>query len=198
MSPMVAPFPAITPASLTSFDWLLICIVLLSTLAAFARGIIKVLFSLTGLIIGLLVASWNYLALSQSLQRWITNVAAAQLIAFFSLLCLIVLLFTIAGALLRKTVAAIGLGVFDRLLGAVFGLLRGLLLGVVTMMAIAVFAPRSTWVHESQLAPYFLAGAHAVSFVVPRHFQEQLTTGATHLLQQSPELFRSRHLTQPR
>ncbi len=175
-------------ASLTSFDWALLLLVLVSTIAAFFRGIIKVLFSLAGLIAGLLLACWNYPAVALSLNRWIGNLEAAQIVAFLIILTLVMVVFSVVASLLRRTVSAIGLGFIDRLLGALFGLLRGVLLGVAAMMAIAAFLPGNSWVKNSQLSPYFLAGAHALSFVVPEDFRKQIATGAKHLLQGAPDL----------
>jgi membrane protein required for colicin V production len=168
----------IDTSALTAFDWFLIALVAISTSAAFFRGFIKVLFSLAGLILGILLASWNYLSLATQLHDFITSFAAAQVVAFLLILCIVMIVFAILASVLRKAVSAVGLGFFDRLLGAAFGL------------------PGSPWIKHSQLAPYFLAGAHAVSFVVPQHFQEQMSAGATHLLQKSPELLPHRSLPQ--
>ena len=77
---------------------------------------------------------------------------------------------------------------FDRVLGALIGLLRGLLAGAVIVTAPVAFTPESAWVKGSALAPYFLAGSHGLSSVVPRELQEQMAVGAGHLLQQTPEL----------
>lgn len=184
--------PAFTLSQLSSFDWFLIIIVLISAVAAFRRGIIRVLFSLAGLIAGIVLASWNYPRLAGWLHRWVTSEAAAQVIAFLAILCSVMILCTLAAGLVRRTVKAVGLGLADRLLGAAFGFIRGGLLGVAILMAITAFLPESPWIKNSFLAPYFLAGSHAVSFVVPRSFQEQLAAGAAHLLQQTPEQLRPR------
>jgi len=175
---------------LSAFDWFLVVIVLLSVVAAFRRGIIKVLFSLGGLIAGILLASWNYARLATILDSWISSSIAAQAIAFLAILLTVMVLFTLAAGLVRKTIRAVGLGIFDRLLGAAFGLVRGLLVGVAVLMAITAFVPDSTWTQNSLLVPYFLSGSHAVSFVVPRGFQEQMAAGASHLLQQKSEQIR--------
>lgn len=177
-------------SSLTSFDWTLVVLLVLSTLSALRRGLIRVAFSVAGLIAGLLLASWNYLALASRVQSWITSVAAAEVVSFLFILLLIWTLFSVAAGLLRKGAAVVGLGLVDRLLGGVFGFGRGLLLGVAVMIAASAFFPRSPWLQNSQLAPYFLAGAHAVSFVVPEHLRQQIVAGGSYLLQQTPELLR--------
>ena len=182
--------PPLTLASLTSFDWFLIAILVVSTLIALRRGIIKVLFSLGGLIVGILAASWYYLALAQRLHAFVSSFAAAEVISFLAILIAITILFSLAARLVRKTVSMVGLGFLDRLFGAVFGLVRGLLFGVAIMMAVAAFTPESTWLRESRLAPYFLTGAHAVSFVVPPRFARQIGDGANRLLEKTPQFFR--------
>jgi membrane protein required for colicin V production len=175
----------ISAQSLTSFDWFLVAMVVVSALMAFRRGLVRMLFSLAGLIAGILLASWNYLRVGEWLHRWIVSVPAAQIVAFVAILMGVMLVFSIAAGLVRRTVKAVGLGFVDRVAGAGVGAVRGLLLGVAVMMALAAFVPSLGWAKNSVLAPYFLSGAHAVSFVVPRGFREQMSDGATHLLKNS-------------
>jgi membrane protein required for colicin V production len=191
---MPAPPPVVT---FTVFDWFLVLIVLISTLAAFQKGIIRVLLSLGGLIVGMIVASWNYETLALSLQRSIPNFIVCEVVAFLAIFVLVLVLFSLVAKAISKTVKAIGLGFVDRLLGAAFGLARGVLLGIVAMMVAAAFFPQAPWLQNSALSPYFLGGVHAVSFVVPAHFQDQISVGAKYLLHETPELFRPHTLTQP-
>ena len=183
-------------STFTAFDWFLTATVALSTIAAFFRGIIKVLFSLAGLILGILLAAWNYVALATRLHSLILSVAAAQVVAFLLIAIGIMVVFSVLATVLRKAVSAVGLGFFDRIFGAAVGFLRGVLIGVAVMMALTAFLPGSPWLKDSRLAPYFLTGAHAVSFVVPQHLQQQISAGAAHLLQQSPEFFKHHALPQ--
>ena len=184
-------------AAFNGFDWFLLGILALSTLFAFQKGFIRVLFSLGGLVAGIIVASWNYLAVAGNLSRWIHSFEIAEVVAFLLILTLVSTIFGILAKALRKTISAVGLGIVDRLLGAAFGLLRGCLLGVAVMMALAAFLPDTPLLKQSQLAPYFLSGAHAVSFVVPRRFQQQVADGAGKLLDITPELLRPHTLKQP-
>jgi membrane protein required for colicin V production len=167
-------------------DWSLIAIIAYSTIVAFMRGIILELFSLGGLIAGILLASWNYNHVALLLQRLITTPATAQIVAFLFIVVAVMVLSAILGKLLNRTAHAIGLGFFDRLLGAIFGFARGCLFGVAILMAVAAFLPHSTWTANSQLTPYFLAGAHAVSFVVPHELQQQILDGAAQLKHNAP------------
>jgi membrane protein required for colicin V production len=168
------------------FDCLLIAILAYSTIVAFLRGIILELFSLGGLIAGILIASWNYGHLAVYLERFITSPSTAEIVSFLLLVIGVMVLSALLGKALNRTAHAIGLGFFDRILGAAFGFGRGCLLGVAILMAIAAFLPHSTWIENSQLSSYFLAGAHAVSFVVPYDLQYRILDGAEQLKDNAP------------
>jgi membrane protein required for colicin V production len=169
------------------FDCFLIAVLVYSTIVAFIRGIILELFSLGGLIAGIVLAAWNYHHVALLLGRFINSLATAQIVAFLLIILCVMVLCTLLGKALNRTARAIGLGFFDRLLGAVFGLARGCLLGVAILMAVAAFLPRSQWIANSQLTPYFLAGAHAVSFVVPHDLRQQILNGAVQLKHDAPD-----------
>jgi len=169
------------------FDWFLIAILAYSTIMAFVRGLILELFSLGGLIAGILLAAWNYHHIALLLSRLITSPATAQIVAFLFIVLGVMVLSTLLGKALNQTAHAIGLGFFDRLLGAIFGFFRGCLLGVAILMAVAAFLPQSQWIANSQLSSYFLAGAHAVCFVVPHGLRQQVLDGAEQLKHDAPE-----------
>jgi len=118
----------LSPTSLTSFDWFLVVVVAVSTLLAFRRGIIRVLFSLGGLIAGIVLAGWNYMRLAEWLHRWIVSVPAAEILGFLAIVVGVMLAASVLATIVRRTARAVGLGFVDRLLGAGFGLVRGVLL----------------------------------------------------------------------
>ena len=70
---------------------------------------------------------------------------------------------------------------------ALAGRMAACLLGVAILMAAAAFLPPAPWISNSQLSPYFLAGAHAVSFVVPHALQQQILDGAAMLKHNAPD-----------
>ena len=113
---MLAPnATSITLTSLTSFDWFLVVIAVVSALFAFQRGFIRVLFSLVGLGVGVVLASWNYLPFARWLHRWITSPVTAQAIAFLGILFAVLIAFGLAAGLVRQAAKAVGLGFADRL-----------------------------------------------------------------------------------
>ena len=172
---------------MTPFDIFLAAILAYSTIAAFLRGILREAFSLGGLIAGVLLASWNYRQLALLLGHLITTPATAQVVAFLLILIGVTVIAALTGRVLHHTADAIGLGFFDRLLGAVFGFVRGCLLCVVILMVAAAFWPQIPWISNSRLSSYFLGGAHAVSFVVPHELQQQILEGAEQIKHNAPD-----------
>jgi membrane protein required for colicin V production len=173
------------------FDWFLVVILVYSTVGAFVRGILLELFSLGGLIVGFLLAAWNYRALAAVLGGLIPRASVADVVAFLLIAMGVMIVSTLAGRTLHRTADAIGLGFFDRLLGAGFGFARGCLLGVAILIVATAFLPKNEWIENSHLAPYFLAGAHAVSFVVPHDLQQQILDGAAELKHNAPDWIKS-------
>ena len=172
--------------NLNYFDWFLIAILAWSTIMAFLRGLLLELFALGGLIAGILLAAWNYPALAALLERVINAKTVADVLAFLLIAIGVMIVCALAGKALHRTADAIGLGFFDRLFGAAFGFLRGCLLGVAVMMALTAFLPPIPAVSKSSLSPCFLAGAHAVSFVVPHDFRQLILNGAARLKHDAP------------
>ena len=174
------PSPAVW-SGFTAFDWLITVLLVWSVARAFLRGAIRELVALVGLIAGMLLASWNYAAFAPHLQPWLTGGSLADGTAFLLILSVVLVACSLLGRLLRSGAHAIGLGLLDRLAGAALGLARGVLAGVALMVAITAFLPPQQAIAQSQLAPYLLAAAHGVSFVVPQELRRQLTLGAAAL-----------------
>jgi membrane protein required for colicin V production len=158
-------------------DWLLAILLAYSVVRAAMRGFFQESFALGGLILGFLFACWFYRDASTHLSGLITSPTLAQFAAFLLILILTMLIASLLGKLLRRTASAIGLGLADRLLGALFGLARGALMGVALLLAVTAFLPAAPWVVGSKLAPYFLRAAHAVSFVMPSDLKRHLFDG---------------------
>lgn len=172
---------------MTPFDWALVAIIAYSTILAFVRGFLRELFALAGLVAGIVLAAWNYGRVATALEGIIKTPEIAQVTAFVLILIAVAIVATLLGKALHRTAHAIGLGFFDRLLGAAFGFARGCLIGVVILMAAAAFFPQAKWAANSRLSSYFLTGAHAVSFVVPQALREQIAEGAAKLKHNAPD-----------
>ena len=180
-----APAP-ISVHSLTGFDWFLVCLVVISGLMALRKGLILVVFSTLGLAAGLLLGAWYFPEAGAFLHEWITSLQAAEVVGFIAIFVAVSIFFSLVAGFVRKAARVVGLGPMDRLLGGLFGVARGFLLGVGVLTALTAFDPGSELARNSLLSPYFLAGAHAVSLIVPAGERERMQVGAERLMK-SPE-----------
>ena len=170
-------------------DWVIVTILIVSTLAAARSGIIVEVFSLGGLLLGLLLACWNYQRLLPWVMSWGMSEPVGKVIAFVVIALGIMILAGILGRIIRWSIRFVGLGWLDHLAGAAFGLVKGAVLVVVMIVALLAFLPRNSLVRNSSLAPAFLAAAHGVAGVSPAELARKIRSGITDLRKEKNKLF---------
>ncbi len=180
-----------TSGGLTIFDWVLVVVLVFSTLAGLGRGLIRTVASLGGWVVGLLLACWYYRPIALHLREWITSFTVCEVIGFLLVFLGVKFVISLVAAIVRKAVKAVGLGFVDRLAGGVFGAMRGVVLGVGVMIVVTAFLPETRLEKDSLLTPYFLRGFHELSFVVPVHLRDAVYAGARTTLQFGSGLLRS-------
>lgn len=168
-------------------DWVIAAILILTVIGAAKNGFFVEAFSLAGVILGLLIASWNYQRLMPSLQQFIHTPAVAEAIAFLAIALVIMIAAGVVGRILHRTAHSIGLGWLDRLIGAAFGFLKGCVVVTLGVMALAAFYPHCGWLDHSQLAPYFLSAAHTTTAVTPAELGERIRDGVKIIRDAQPD-----------
>jgi membrane protein required for colicin V production len=170
-------------------DWIIVAILVISTLAAAHSGIIVEVFSLGGLLLGLLLACWNYQRLLPWLMAWGVGLAVAKVIAFLVIALGVMILAGLFGRIIRWSVRFVGLGWLDSLAGAAFGLVKGAVLVVVMLVALLAFIPQTPLIRDSHFAPEFLTAAHGVAGVSPAELSEKIRSGILDLRREKNKLF---------
>jgi len=162
------------------FDWALVILVAFSMVMAFRRGLVRAIFGLMGLIGGFQAATWWYIPVGDwiSPARLAWPVAARRITGFLAIVFIVTVALELAGWLLQRVLRQVGMGPFDRVLGAAFGFARGCMIGLALLMVTTTFAPQSELVTTSVLTPYLFAVAHDVSFLVPQYLQQLMVNGA--------------------
>ena len=167
-------------------DWIITAVLILSVLQAARRGFFVESFSLAGIVVGIGVASWNYTRLEPWFERWIHTEALAETASFLTIALLVMLAAGLAGRLIRWMMRTVGLGWADRLLGAVFGLIKGGILVTLGVLVVVAFWPGSSALQGSRLGPYFLAAARQGMIASPAQLREKVQYGARLLHEHLP------------
>jgi membrane protein required for colicin V production len=169
---------------MTFVDWAILIVLILSVLSAAKAGLVLEVCSLAGLVLGLLVASWDYQKLTPWMSQWIHSPS------FIAIAVGVMIVAGIAGRIIRWSVKSVGLGWLDRLAGAAFGLVKGCALVTIAVMVIAAFWPSATWFRQSRFAPEFLSMAHAAAVVAPAELGDRIRSGVIVLRRAQPEWMR--------
>jgi membrane protein required for colicin V production len=157
-------------------DWILLGVLVFSMLLGAWRGLVYEVLSVLGWVVSFFVAQWFAPELAtrlpvQSAADPVRYAAAFVLIFIASVFAAGLLAF-----LLKKLVAAVGLAPVDRLLGAAFGVLRGVVLLLAATVVIDMTALKtSEWWRESKGAPVLAATLKALKPVLPEQFAKYLT-----------------------
>ena len=140
---------------MTPVDYILIAIVTISMLFGAMRGFLRESVALLGWLVGLWLA-WRYAAelepyLGGSLAGTELQVWVARLILLLATVLAAWLVGSLLGYLVQRSGLTLGL---DRLLGALFGIVRGaVIVGFAVMLADAARMREEAWWNSSKLIP---------------------------------------------
>lgn len=138
---------------MTVFDYAVLAIVGLSILLSVIRGLVREVLALVAWVVAFVVANLFGASLASLMPAAISSEELRLLAGFVSVFFAVLLLMSLAAMGLSKLVQRAGLGVEDRMLGALFGLLRGLLVVLVfTLLAGLTSLPKAPVWREAVLS----------------------------------------------
>jgi membrane protein required for colicin V production len=171
---------------MTLADWLICVVILINVITAAMQGFFAEALTMAGLVVGYIVAAWQYRGLAEWLEQYLKNPWLAEVLGFFIIFFAIVLLFGIAARIARWVMKKAGLSSLDRFFGALLGVVKGGLMVAVILMGMTAFEPTSKLLQNSQLAPYFLVAGRAAIWVAPSELRARFYQGLD-LLHHAPQ-----------
>lgn len=121
----------------TSFDYAVMAVIGLSALRGMWRGLLAEVFGLIGWIVAFFVAGHFVGSVVPYIPaNWPGGALTQWLVAFLLIVAIVLIVSSVASALLTRVTEVIGLRGIDRTLGLLFGLVRGAIL-VVILVALA-------------------------------------------------------------
>ena len=171
---------------MTVVDWIIVVILAGSVLAGIAQGFLRSIFSLGGLVLGLVIAAWNYDRIARFIQPILHNQPVSNAIGFILIALLVTAVCAIVGAILSKAFQKLGLGCLDSLAGAIFGFFQGALLVTVCILITVAFFPDTEWLTQSRLPRYFFSACHLSTHISPSGLSALVREDLNRLERESP------------
>jgi len=137
------------------------------------RGMIQEISSLLALGVGLVLAGRYAHECTPYMQQMVGNPHVSAGLSYVGLFLASFIGVVLLGALVRKLMHAIFLGWADRMIGALLGLAKGVVLSCLILFALTfVLSPRSPLVAESKMAPYLNQVTQKMIVLVPQGLKQ--------------------------
>ncbi len=139
-------------------DWVILAILVVSSLISLKRGFVREALSLVNWVLAFFIALAFREVFAALLSSYISTPSVRELVAFAALFAATLIVGAMVNNLISELVRLTGLSGTDRTFGMIFGLLRGF----VIVMALLIFLPdlvpvdKDPWWRESLLIPELL------------------------------------------
>lgn len=160
---------------MAAVDWILLAVLVFSLALGAWRGLVYEVLSVLGWVVAFFVAQWFAPEVAARLPIQSASNPVRYAAAFVLIFIAAVFAAGLLAFLLKKLVEAIGLRPVDRVMGAGFGLLRGLILLLAATVVIDMTGLKTTeWWRESTGAGMLTATLEGLKPVLPEKFAKYL------------------------
>jgi membrane protein required for colicin V production len=156
-------------------DIVLLILLLGSVVTSFSAGLTREVVGLVSMIAALVLAIWFYGTAGSILLPYVSSPGIANFCGFLMVFCGVLLVGSLLGHVLGRLLKVTGLSFVDRLLGAGFGVVRGLLISIALILALLAFTPGKSppnAVVNSRVAPYVIDAARLCAAVAPHELKD--------------------------
>jgi membrane protein required for colicin V production len=168
---------------MTFFDLFVLAIVGASVAAGALRGMVRALIAVFGLAVGFILATHTYESAGALLRSLgvVESIEAAHAGGFLLVTGLVLLAGLVLGEFARAGLRRARLEWFDRVLGACFGLVRGVAVCSVVYLALTAFPVRLDSVAKARTGPALAEGARLLALCTSNDVRARFLTQYHHL-----------------
>lgn len=164
------------------FDIIIIVILAFCLIRGIYRGIVKELASIIGVVSGFYAAYTYYPLLTPHLTPWITVEAYQKITAFLIIFSVIFIMVGLLGLLIKFVLRITFMTWVDRLCGASFGAVKGILIAGVLFTALVAFLPAdSKMMKTSLLSRHVATLSETMSIFVSKAMRQDLNSNIKRL-----------------
>jgi membrane protein required for colicin V production len=156
-------------------DIVLLIVLVGSVVTSFSTGLAREVVGFISMVAALVLAIWFYGTAGAMLLPYVSSPGIAHFCGFLIVFLGVLILGAITGRLLGRLMKVAGLSFVDRLLGAGFGVVRGLLISIALVLALLAFTPGKSppnAVVHSRVAPYVIDAARVCAAIAPHELKD--------------------------
>jgi membrane protein required for colicin V production len=163
---------------MNELDFSVLAIGAVSLVIGIWRGAIYEIANVAGWVMAFIAAQEFAPELATHLSDWMADPSVRTVVAWLIVFIAVVTAFSLVGSLIAEGVRKLGLGVLDRSLGAVVGLLRGgLIVLLLTLAAGLTTFPSATIWKDAVLTPWLETMALYARPLLPESLAKRITYG---------------------
>ncbi|MCD6185467.1 MAG: CvpA family protein [Deltaproteobacteria bacterium] len=157
-------------------DMLIVVILSFCMIRGVFRGLVSELFAIIGVLSGFYTAYTYYLKIANPLSAWVSNRAYLNISSFLIIFCVTFLVINFLGLLVRYILNIVFLGWVDRIFGSIFGLIKGILIVSILLIAFTSFLDKGAPViRNSILSKHVMLISENMARVVTKDMKKKFT-----------------------
>jgi len=154
------------------FDVAIISILSFCLIRGVFTGLIRELFSVTGVLVGFVAASTRYSQVSKSLSYWMPEPYKTSLLSFLSIFFGVTIAITVLGRIVKPLFRIVLTSGVDRTFGAGVAIIKGVLIVSVLLLTLTAFLPKDVpIIKNSFLSPYFTVASEKMARIVSKEMR---------------------------
>jgi len=157
---------------LNVLDIILLVILAVTSVVGIVKGLVRQVFGLLSVILGVVFALGFYKQVSWLYMRFISSEVLAQFLGFLTVFLAVVCAGWLSSHLLSKLIKG-PLKLLNNFLGGCLGFLTGILICSVVIFALSVFPVSQKALKDSQLSPFCMKITRIMVGLIPKDLKEK-------------------------
>ena len=140
------------------------------------RGMIKEISSIVGVFAGFYAAFSYYPLVSEIMGDWIVNDSFLNILSFMMIFFIIFFIISILGVIIKYLIHVASMGWMDRLMGALLGFSKAVLIVSIILLALTAFLPKGApIIKTSLLSPHITVISEKLAQVISIEMKQAYT-----------------------
>jgi len=154
-------------------DLVILVILAIGFVSGLARGLVRTLFGLAALVLGIVAAAGSFGYVGASIFGFLPDERVGEIIAFILVFLIVFFIIAFIGRLVAKALKLAALGWVDRLAGGILGILiASIVAGTLLLLAVLGGFHKSPALAHSAMAPRVLSVTDAIVTLVPQNVRD--------------------------